>query len=115
MSDKKSFRNTTEQVAYLNDRLRCDGIGGKIVVTNSIAELSISTKAKIFQAIQKFDTFNEDNDPYGEHDMGFLNVDNLNLAWKIDYYDNKLECHSPDKADPNVTTRIMTVMLQNEY
>ncbi|MBX8825823.1 DUF3768 domain-containing protein [Ochrobactrum sp. SFR4] len=33
----------------------------------------------------------------------------------MDYYDETLTQHSPDSADPNVTVRILTVMLADEY
>jgi Protein of unknown function (DUF3768) len=35
--------------------------------------------------------------------------------FKIDYYDNDLNFHSPDPADPTVTERIITIMLADEY
>ena len=70
---------------------------------------------KIDQAIAAFDAFTADNDPYGEHDFGAFEVGNDRLFWKIDYYDLSLTGHSPDAADPSVTTRVLTIMLAEEY
>jgi Protein of unknown function (DUF3768) len=35
--------------------------------------------------------------------------------WKIDYYDRATEMGSPDSADPAVPTRVLTIMLADEY
>jgi hypothetical protein len=37
------------------------------------------------------------------------------IFFKIDYYDRTLTHHSSDPADPTVTSRIITVMLAEEY
>ena len=34
--------------------------------------------------------------------------------WKIDYYDQSLEFHSLDPADPSVTIRVLTIMRVDE-
>jgi hypothetical protein len=34
---------------------------------------------------------------------------------KIDYYDRKLEPHSPDPADPAVTVHVLTIIRVDEY
>ncbi|MFZ2108608.1 MAG: DUF3768 domain-containing protein [Roseiarcus sp.] len=34
---------------------------------------------------------------------------------KIDYYDRATEMGSPDPADPAATTRVLTIMLADEY
>ena len=65
--------------------------------------------------MRTYDQFNEDIAPYGEHDMGRFTVGGQNYYWKIDYYDQNLEFHSPDSADPAVTVRVLTIMRVDEY
>ena len=70
---------------------------------------------KILDAVAKFDRFDADNDPYGEHDFGSVDLGTARLFWKIDYYDQALANHSPDPADPARTKRVLTIMLAEEY
>ena len=55
------------------------------------------------------------NDPYGEHDFGKIVHGHDTVFWKMSYYDRAMEFGSPDPADPAFTTRVMTVMLVEEY
>ena len=59
--------------------------------------------------------FNEDNDPYGEHDFGAIDHNGQKIYWKIDYYDSDLKYGSENPADPCQTARVITIMLANEY
>jgi uncharacterized protein DUF3768 len=67
------------------------------------------------QAVRDFDTFTEENDPYGEHDFGALDFDGKRFFWKIDYYDTNLQYRSEDPADTEKTDRVLTIMLADEY
>jgi hypothetical protein len=67
------------------------------------------------RSVREFDSFSSDNDSYGEHDFGSLNLAGETLFWKIDYYDRTLSFGSEDPADPAVTCRVLTVMLASEY
>lgn len=47
-------------------------------------------------------------------DFGSFEYAGKCIMWKIDYYDQEWS-GSPDPADPAVTTRVLTVMLAEEY
>jgi hypothetical protein len=105
----------TERIRALNDRLRTNGEGGNVVITRGLAALDAETLRKIMVAIQCFDQFTADNDPYGEHDCAITDVAGERVMFKIDYYDRSMQGHSPDESDPNVSTRVLTIMLASEY
>ncbi len=74
-------------------------------------------RTELFEAIKRYDFSQADpgNDPYSERDFGVIDLDGIRYFWKIDYYDRKLKMHSPNEADPSVTTRVLTAMLAEEY
>jgi hypothetical protein len=55
----------------------------------------------ILLAVQQYDSFTPDNDPYEEHDFGKIDISDHVIFWKIDYYDVDLSMHSLDPSDPN--------------
>ncbi len=104
-----------DRIRTLNDELRQHRRGGLVVLTSGVQTLDPELIQEINSRIARFDAFTPDNDPYGEHDFGSMDVETHRVMFKIDYYDLDLTCHSPDPADPNVTRRVMTIMLAEEY
>ena len=106
-------------IAALNDAFRLTPLmapgGGRIVFTAGVSDLGVEFSHLALGLVRLFDRFTPDNDPYGEHDFGSLELKGRKLFWKIDYYDRALEYGSPDPADPTVTTRVLTIMLAEEY
>ena len=102
--------------ATLNDNFRKSFIGGKVLLTAGIAAMSSEDKANIVSLVQNFDNFNENNDPYGEHDFGAFDYKGNKIFWKIDYYD-RFNTHfaSENPADISKTLRILTILLAYEY
>lgn len=99
----------------LNDQLRQNFEGGRVVMTQGVQALADKTIVRVFKAVRDFDDFTEDNDPYKTHEFGMLDVDDKRLMFKIDAYDENLEFGSLNPADPKVTTRVLTVLLASEY
>jgi hypothetical protein len=105
----------TDRIRQLNDNLRQDLSSGYAVLTPGVAALGQEAVDRIVKTIQVFDDFCHANDPHQEHDFGSFDVDGHTILFKIDYYDKTMSMHSPDAADPTVTTRVITIMLADEY
>jgi len=114
--DRKPIKTTLyNQLSVLNDQFRTTGIGGMIVMTPGIQCLDRDTQIALFAQIRDYDDFSPDNDPYSEHDFGRVEIGDQVIFWKIDYYDRDLIHCSPNPANPDCTTRVLTVMLAQEY
>ena len=104
------------RIRELNDAFRMKGEGtGSVVITHGLAALGDSCVAHAVEVVRAFDSFTEDNDPYGEHDFGTVEIDCQKIFWKTDYYDLALECASQDAANAGITHRVLTIMLADEY
>ena len=103
------------KIRTLNDHFRRTGRGGRIMLTQGVQALGHKAVAEIIDKVRAFDQFNEGNDPYLEHEFGKIVHGHDVVFFKISYYDRAMEFHSPDPADPAVTTRVMTVMTAVVY
>ena len=106
---------TSASIARLNDMLRTKGIGGEVVATPGIINLSHDMRGRVLQAIMDFDKFEKPNDPYREHDFGSVDIEGQRFFFKIDTYDPTYRFMSEDPSDPNKTRRVMTIMRADEY
>ena len=108
-------KDKTARIRELNDALRTGAQGGEIVQTQGVNELPYRARLKAVLEIVTFEEFTEENDPHGEHDFGAVEADGFKVFWKIDYYDKSGGNGSEDPADPELTKRVMTIMLAEEY
>ena len=111
-------------IAQHNDRFRNTWaadftISGQIVMTQAVAALCPAWMVRMMQAIQHFDDFTEDNDPYGDHSFGAVEItigDDTKTIWfKIDLYDLNLEYGAEDPTDLDQTKRVMTILFPSDY
>ena len=120
MASETPTTSRTERIARLNDRCRhgLDRSARIVVTSNCLARLApeggiteIIAQAELMRAIRQA-TFDRDSP---ERDMGLVGVHDVKVLFKIDYYDANLEFGSEDPADAAQTTRVLTIMLPEDY
>lgn len=111
-----SDATTTKRIAELNDLARTAmGVASRLIQTPGISALDPADQSAIRELVEKFNDFKPGNDPYGEHDFGAIEHNGNKVFWKIDYYDKALAYGSEHPEDPGQTTRVLTIMLAEEY
>lgn len=121
MADATIVTDRLSRIAELNDRCRA-GLDPKarIVVTAAcLAALAgegglddeICAQVELLVAIRLCCFTPEDK---ADHRRGEVVVRGRIVRFVIDYYDSSLERGSEDPADPDVTTRVMTIMLPED-
>ena len=96
--------------AERNDRARKSlGVGCMFLNTMGVGALSDEEQSRLREAVENFDDFNEENDPYNEHDFGKITMDGTNYFWKIDDYGEDYASHGASHR------LVLTLMRADEY
>lgn len=103
----------TERIRELNDQARRTLTGCRVLITPGV--MALNATDMILAMVRRYTAFTPDNDPYAEHDFGSFRYADETIFWKFDYYDLDLTMHSPEPADPDVTARVLTILLGSEY
>jgi hypothetical protein len=103
------------RIRELNDALRTTFEGGRVLITAGIGALPPVLACEVVQKVRTFADFTPDNDPYGDHDFGRFEIAGRAFVWKIDYYNKSMTFCSENPADPELTTRVLTIMLAEDY
>ena len=116
-----------DAIRRLNDAARSNpGTGSIANVTIGFQSLSDADRVAALAEITRFSKFDEDNDPYGEHDFGAVyrlatgawtqerpsdsKAISETVFWKVDYYDTDLAFGSEAPWDAAQTKRVRTIM-----
>lgn len=84
-------------------------------MTAGVSALPDDVWARALELTRTFDEFTPDNDPHQEHDFGSFEIADQKFIFKHNYYDKSMQYGSEDPADPEQTTRVLTIMLAEEY
>lgn len=101
------------KISERNDRLRTTlrpDTKNRVMLTKLVAESP--DKEAILKAVREFNSFSEENDPYGEHDFGMMEVNGGEYCFKCDYFNHDLtEGADPEEED---YTLVLTIMEASE-
>ena len=109
-------RQRASEIAAINDCFRISlgiaalngNIPGHVLKTAGIDALPLDQQAAILSKVREFNTFTEDDDPYGEHTISGHSIGGEKIFWKIDYYAPDMHSGSEDPADLSKTVRVLT-------
>jgi hypothetical protein len=104
-----------QKIQQLNDAFRTTMTGGRVMITAGVDALPSDVKAMAIRRVATFSEFTPNDDPHGEQDFGSFALAGRKFFWKIDAYDKAMEFGSEDPANPSQTTRVLTIMLAEEY
>ena len=105
-----------QRVRELNDVFRTSGPGnGTFLITQGVQAEGEDFVRAAATAVRRFAAFSEENDPWGEHDFGAVDVSGQKVFFKIDYYDPTCTQGSENPANEALTHRVLTIMLAGEY
>ena len=102
-------------IAEQNDNFRKHLSQGTLVLTQGIRSNTSEDIEAIINRVRTFDAFDENNDPYNEHDFGAFDYKGKRIFWKIDNYDKAFLYLSPDVCNPKLTNKVLTIMYAEEY
>ena len=104
----------TAKIRKLNDELRTT-LSGHVYMSRGIS--ARPDRYAIIERVRTFNEFTQAGDPYEEHDFGSFEIgdDAVIVFFKINYYGPTIHEGSPDPADSSVTTRVLTILLADEY
>lgn len=93
--------------AFENDKLRSylpqpPPHPHQLIFSSQISALNLQKQIQLLEKIKNFNEFNDENDPYNQHDFGSLVFEKNVVVWKIDSLkNNQILC--------------LTVMFEDEY
>lgn len=109
-----------ETIARLNDRARLglDPTARIVITRNCLATFCdpetievVMVQAQLLAGFRRA-TFSPDSP---ERDFAAITFRDCKVWLKIDYYDGALEFGSEDPANASVTTRVVTILLPEDY
>jgi hypothetical protein len=93
------------KIIELNDQFRTTFKGGRVQMTPSVYDLDTRLRGRAVYAMSRYKKFDDDS----EHDSGVFIFAGYSFEWHIEYRGRDGTGMSPDPADPDKTSRVLTL------
>jgi Protein of unknown function (DUF3768) len=93
------------KIIELNDQLRTTFKGGRVQMTPAVYNLDPQLRGRALRAMARSNKF----DDTGEHDWGVMIFAGYAFEWRIEYPAKDGAGVSPDPANPDKTSRVLTL------
>ena len=90
---------------------------GMAVTTPGFRDLPEFVQIALTREMVNCKNFDAENDPYGDHSFGVVEVNGHRAFWKIDIYDMDYSfgVSLPEATDPRQVRRVLTLYLPSEH
>ena len=107
------FRRTLGFAAKWNGQ----PLQGMAVTTPGFRDLPEFIQIALTREMVNCKTFDAENDPYGDHSFGVVEVNGHRAFWKVDIYDTDYSfgVSLPEATDPRHVHRVLTIYLPSEH
>ena len=107
--------SAAERIRTLNDAFRRTFVGGTVVITAGVEALPSTNAARSSRRCAPSTPSPTTTIPTANTTSARSTRAASAASGRSTMYDRETEMGSPDPADPSVTTRVLTIMLADEY
>lgn len=108
--DQPGVVDKRRKIVELNDQLRTTFKGGRVQMTPGVYELDARLRGRAMYVLSRYRNFDNDS----EHDGGMFIFAGYAFEWHIEYRARNGTGISPDPADPQMTSRVLTLYAIND-
>lgn len=88
---------------------------GRWLCSGSVNAQGLEFVLECFRAVKAYDVFTKENDPFGSHEMGFMEVQGQKVWWKIDLYNLAYDGGATMPTSLADTRRVLTVFFPSDH
>ena len=113
MTDATS--SPANRIRALNDAFRRTFVGGAVVITAGVEALPADQRRSILAKVRAFDAFTRTTTPTASTTSASSSTATSAASGRSTTTTERWRCCRPIPPTPSVTTRVLTVMLADEY
>lgn len=104
----------SDDLRAINDHARRTFIGCAIEISPAVEALPLKQRAVVLKMVRDFDEFDDEGNPFQEHDFGAFDFNGQRYGFRFEYFDPSMCRGASDPTDIELTRRVLTVHRSDE-